>query len=193
MKAIAAALLATVALAAAAHASPPTGNSKGLALLNRVLAAYRHVPGVSVTGSYAGTFFGYVTALRRGNAVAVEVRAPFGNTFVRRLGGPTYELASGKTCWRAVPDSDPQSIADLGRPFGLEPNMRVGAPRRIASGWRLPVRYTQGNSSGTFTYVVDGRTLLFRSARTVTGGSVLEEMFRPLTRTPAIPQTKPRC
>ena len=193
MKACAAVAVAAAVLAASAHASPPTGNPKGLALLHRVLAAYRHVPGVSVTGAYAGTFFGYVTALRKGNAVAVEVRAPFGNTFVRRLGGPTYELASGKTCWRAVPDSDPQSIADLGQPFALEPHMHVGAPRKIASGWQLPVRYTQGSSSGTFTYVVDGRTLLFRSARTVTGGSVLEEMFRPLTNTPAIPQTKPRC
>jgi hypothetical protein len=193
MRALVAAAVAAAVFAATAQASPPTGNAKGLALLARVLAAYRHVPGVSVTGAYAGTFFGYVTALRNGNAVAVEVRAPFGNTFIRRLGGPTYELASGKNCWRAVPDSDPQSIADLGQPFGLEPNMRVGAPRRIASGWELPVRYSKGSSSGTFMYVVDGRTLLFRSARTVTGGSVLQEMFRPLTKAPAIPQPKPRC
>jgi hypothetical protein len=193
MRVLAAAAIAAAVLAAVAHATAPTGNPKGLVLLHRVLAAYRHVPGVSVTGGYAGTFFGYVTALRNGNSVAVEVRAPFGNTFVRRLGGPTYELASGKNCWRVVPDSDPQSIADLGRPFGLEPNMRVGAPRRIASGWKLPVRYTRGSSSGTFTYVVDARTLLFRSARTVTGGSVLEELFRPLTKTPAISRPSPRC
>ena len=77
-------------------------------------------------------------------------------------------------------------------PVRIEPVTRAGTPRKIAGGWKLPLRYTR-DGSGVLTYVVDGRTLLFRSARAVVGGQVLDEMIRPLTKMPVLPQPTPRC
>jgi len=71
----AAALLAFCA-AAAAGAAPPTGDPKGLALLERVHRAYRTVPAVGISLRLGAASFDYKLVLRSGIGVAEQVVVP---------------------------------------------------------------------------------------------------------------------
>jgi hypothetical protein len=157
----AAALLAFCA-AAAAGAAPPTGDPKGLALLERVHRAYRTVPAVGISLRLGAGSFDYKLVLRSGIGVAEQVvvrQAGRTTTLVARWGGPTWVRDPGRSCWRRLAASNSQAIHDLGQRFPDQLLTRVKAPRRTPTGWRLPVSI----SGETAVFVIDRKSLLIRS------------------------------
>jgi hypothetical protein len=159
-----AAALVAFCAAAAAGAAPPTGDPKGLALLERVHRAYRTVPAVGISLRLGAASFDYKLVLRAGIGVAEQVvvrQAGRTTTLVARLGGPTWVRDPGRACWRrlAPAPSDSQAIHDLGQRFPDQLLTRVKAPRRTPTGWRLPVSI----SGETAAFVIDRKSLLIRS------------------------------
>ncbi len=189
--AFAAGLLALCA-AAAAGAAPPTGDPKGLALLDRVRHAYLTVPAVGISTRLGPTSFDFKLVLRSGVGVAEQVILvdSTGTTMlVARRGGRTYVRARGRSCWRQLAASDPQSIVDLGRPFPDQLLTSVKAPQRTPTGWQLPVS-SKGEPA---ILVIDRKSLLIRSIIVGSGRTRYVERVRALRPAPRLAFPKPRC
>lgn len=178
--------------ASAAGAAPPTGNPKGLALLERIHGAYRTVPAVGISLRLGGASFDYKLALRSGIGVAAQVvqRDPSGTTtLVARWGGPTWVRDRGRSCWRRLAASSPQTITGLGRRFPDQLLTRVRAPQRTRTGWRLPV----SNQGEPAVFVVDGKSLLIRSIVVATPQGRYVEKVSVLRPPPKLAYPKRRC
>jgi len=187
----AAALLAFCA-AAAAGAAPPTGDPKGLALLERVRHAYLTVPAVGISLQLGPTSFDFKLVLRSGVGVAEQVILvdSAGTTMlVARRGGRTYVRAQGRSCWRQLAASDPQSIVDLGRRFPDQLVTRVMAPRQTPTGWQLPVSL-KGEPA---IFVIDRKSLQVRSIIVTSGQRRYVEHVRALRPAPRLAFPSPRC
>lgn len=162
-------MLVALVCAAAAYAKPPSGDPKGLALLDRVHGAYRSVPGVTSRLRLGTTSFATTIVLKSGVVVAEQlvVRTPTGTTTtVARGSGPTFARDAGKSCWRRLSASDQQSFDDLGMRFPDEPGLRVKAPRSAGTTWKLDV-VASGQPA---TFVVDRKSLRVRAV-TFSGNS----------------------
>ena len=184
---------ATLAFCAvtAAGAAPPTGNPKGLALLERVHRAYRTVPAVGISLRLGGASFDYKLALRSGIGVAGQVvrRDPSGTTtLVARWGGPTWVRDPGRSCWRRLAASDSQAITGLGQRFPDQLLTRVNAPRRTATGWRLPV-----SANGEPAVFVIDRKSLIRSIVVTTPQTRYVEKVSVLRPSPKLAYPTRRC
>ena len=169
---------ALVLAGTASGAAKPTGNAKGLALLAKVERAYRTVPAVRLSGRTNNVDASFVIVLRNGIGVAESFAAlaPQGSERLVTLRGFTYELRVGTTCWRRLAKGSRAALEDVGTQFPLSYRTTVGAPRRIASGWQLPVRM-EGKlkgEGGNAVLLVDGRTYSIRSniAAGPNGGTV---------------------
>src|SRR5262245_376829 len=98
----AAAGLVVLCCATVGRAAPPSGNPKGLALLEKIHRAYRHVPGVVLSnkGAHSST----TLVLRAGKTLAQQtvITTPSGQTttYVGRVGGGAFVRDAGSTCWR---------------------------------------------------------------------------------------------
>ena len=173
-------------------ASPPTGDSRGVALLLAVEKAYRNVDGVQVEVpklELTGTI-----VLRSGAVVAETLVSsdPSGrSTFVLQLGATTYERAPGKKCW----DPQPGFVESaMGFPFPTGFRNRVAAPQPTAAGWKLQlVTEDRDGSRATSDLVIDRKTDLIRSMVARSGGAEAVESVRALPVRPAMPSTHPRC
>jgi hypothetical protein len=182
-----AALAVTVALvcAAAVQAAPPSGNAKGLALLDRMHGAYRSVPAVAISLRLGTTSFDSTVVLRSGVVVGEQlvVRTPTGTTtMVARGKDPTFSRSAGASCWRRLSRKDKLAFDDLGFRFPDEPGLRVQAPRSTATAWLLDV-VSQGQPA---TYVVDKKSHRIRSVTIRSNGSVFTENVRSLKSAPKL-------
>jgi len=190
----AAAGLAVLGGAAVAAAAPPTGDPKGLALLDRVHGAYRSVPAVSIQLKLGTSTFVASVVLDSGVDVAerLVIRTPSGTTTsVARRGGPTFVRDAGKTCWRRLAASDPKALDDLGLRFPGHRGIRVGAPSSTATTWRL--RFVSEGGRPAF-YLIEKKSLRVRSITfTENGRSAYVEHVRTLGAAPAIPSASPVC
>lgn len=103
-------------------ASAIIGSNETKALLARVHRAYLRVPAVelSVIPRRSTIRFPrrFVLILRNGVVIAEEfIRPGHGGTrLVARRSGPTYSRQAGAKCWRRLPASNPQTLADVGIP-----------------------------------------------------------------------------
>jgi hypothetical protein len=189
----AAAGLAVLGGAAVAAAAPPTGDPKGLALLDRVHGAYRGVPAVSIQLKLGTSTFVASVVLDSGVDVAerLVIRTPSGTTTsVARRGGPTFVRDAGKKCWRRLAASDPKALDDLGLRFPGHRGIRVRALISAPTTWRV-----QFVSEGrTAYYLIDKKSLLVRSiVFTENGRSAYVEHVRTLGAAPTIPSASPVC
>lgn len=186
------ALAGVLAFGGAASAASPRGNAKGLELLKRVHAAYRHVPAVLLTGRSGHLRVRFSLLLRRGVATAEEFRgtSPSGVTvLVARGSGPTYARQPGAACWQRLRRSDPQSLSDIGLRFPDAGRMTVKAPRRTGKDWLLPV-VAEGNRG---TMRISAKTFLVESVSANTNGRTVTEHDYALTERPKLPRPSPRC
>ncbi len=120
------------------------GSAKVKALIAKVNRAYHHVPAVELAIIPRQATFRtprrFVLILRSGRVVAEEfTRAGHGGTMlVATRPGRTYSRPAGARCWRRLPASSPQSLADVGMPF---PYPRIGIkvlpPKATSSGWTV--------------------------------------------------------
>ena len=190
----AAAGLTVLGWTAVAAAAPPTGDPKGLALLDRVHGAYRSVPAVSIHLKLGTSTFVASVVLDSGVDVAerLVIRTPSGmTTSVARRGGPTFVRDAGKKCWRRLAASDPEALDDLGLRFPGHRGIRVGALISTPTTWR--VRFVSEGGRPAF-YLIDKKSLLVRSITfTENGKSAYVEHVRTLGAAPRIPSASPVC
>lgn len=194
----------TVDARRAGPAAAPRGNSQGLALLERVRSAYRHVPAILVTTRLGADRLLFVFALHEGVTSEEEFLGigPSGTTLMDARGnGPTYAREPGTSCWRRLAASD--SLQDAGLPFPDFPGasrVLVEAPRRSGDSWLLTI-VTEGahlGDSGTTTLRVNARTMQLDTmtveseARTGTHRTATEHV-EALSRRPTMPTPEPRC
>lgn len=185
------AFAASCIAASATAAQPPTGDARGLALLARVHHAYVGVPGVAISGRTASFTYRFALVLRAGIGVAEQFvsTGPAGTTkLVALRGSPTFVRAPGSSCWRRLAPSARQSFQNIGLPFPDQPRMRVGAPRRTATGWLLPVVL----EDGALAFAIDGTTLLIRSLDPAQGAGAVEHA-ESLRSAPRLLVPEPRC
>jgi hypothetical protein len=120
------------------------GSKSTKALFAEVHRAYRHVPAIELEVIQRRSTFHvprrFVLILRSGRVVAEEfTRAGHGGTtLVARRFQRTYSRTAGARCWRRLPASNPETLADVGMPF---PYPRVGIkvlpPKATSSGWKV--------------------------------------------------------
>jgi hypothetical protein len=179
-------------------ASAPHGDAKGLALLARVHAAYRHVPAVQSGARVGPERLLFRLLLRAGVATAEEFLGvgPGGTTtLLARGSGPTYAREPGTSCWRRLAPSDSQSLEDVGLRFPDAYKMVVKAPRRAGAFWLLPV-VSQGRypgEGGKFTMHINATTMLLQSQTGSVGGHYLTQYVHALARRPKLPTPTPTC
>jgi len=120
------------------------GSRKTKALFAKVHRAYFQVPAVelSVVPSRSTLRFPrrFVLILRSGVVVAEEFIRPGrdGTTLVARRFHRTYSRAAGASCWRRLPASSPQTLADVGIPFPYtRVTIKVLPPEKTAFGWKV--------------------------------------------------------
>ncbi len=170
----------------------PSGDPRGLALLARVHAAYRHVPAVEVTGRN-GAFRAHFSLLLHSGVATAEGyvgTSPVGVTrLVARGGGPTYAREPGTACWRKLRRSDSQSLTDIGTRFPDVPHMRVKAPRRVGSVWLLPF-VAKGH---VFTLRISTRPLQLETLSITERGKTVTEHEKALQAKPTLPVPTPSC
>jgi hypothetical protein len=187
------AALAVSGATASGAGSPPTGNARGLELLAVVHRAYAHVPAVAISGKAAGLTFRFTLVLRSGVGVAEQFvgSSKAGTTTLVAPSGPvTYARDPGRTCWRRVPEADPQTFDNIGMRFPDHAGMRVQKPRRAAGGtWQLPA--VVGGQPGVF--VIDGKTAIVRSITVSAGGARIDERVRSLAAAPKLAVPAPLC
>jgi hypothetical protein len=187
------AVLALPAATATGAGTPPTGDGHGLQLLAVVHHAYLHVPAVSIAGKTGGFSFRFTLVLRSGVGVAEQFvgKSKAGTTKLVAPSGPvTYARDPGRTCWRRVPESDPQSFDNVGMRFPDHAGMRVKKPRRASGGaWQLPA--VVGGQPGVL--LVDGKTAIVRTITVTAGSTSIVEHVRSLASAPKLAVPKPRC
>jgi hypothetical protein len=115
------------------------GSPKTKALFAKVHRAYLHVPAVALSVIPAKSSLRFprrfVLILRSGVVVAEKFSRPGrdGVTLVARRFHHTYSRAAGATCWRRLPASNPQTLADVGIPFPYtRVNIKVLPPEPTA-------------------------------------------------------------
>ncbi len=120
------------------------GSAKVKVLFAKVNRAYRHVPAVELAVIPRQSTFRtprrFVLILRSGRVVAEEfARAGHGGTtLVATRPGPTYSRPPGARCWRRLPASSPQTLADVGMPFPYPRiTIKVLAPKATPAGWKV--------------------------------------------------------
>ena len=144
------------AAAAQSHAATAPGRRSGshsalaltaTALFAEVHRAYLHAPAVELSVIPRESTLGFprrfVLILRSGRVVAEEFTRSGrgGTTLVARSFRHTYARTAGATCWRRLPSSSPQTLADVGVPFpytrtALGIGDKALPPKRTAFGWR---------------------------------------------------------
>jgi hypothetical protein len=139
--------LAVLTAGSAAAAAAPPGQPAALttkALFAKVHRAYLHVPAVELSvvphGSTLRFPRRFVLILRSGVVVAEEFTRSGKNrrTLVARRHHPTYARKAGARCWRRLPSSDPQTLADVRIPFPYtRVHIKALAPKRTAFGWTV--------------------------------------------------------
>jgi hypothetical protein len=188
-------LVGVLAVGGAASAASPQGDAKGIQLLKRVQAAYRHVPAVRLTGRLGQVRSRFFLLLSKGAVTAEEYHgtAPNGVTIlVARGTGPTYARQPGTACWTLLRKSNPQSLTDLGERFpeaGKKIRWKLKAPRRAGAYWLLPV--SQGGHHGTMR--IDAKTFLLKTFTAVTSNGTVVEHDQALSKRPMLPTPRPRC
>jgi hypothetical protein len=120
------------------------GSPKTRVLFAKVHRAYLHVPAVEMTVIPRKSSLRFprrfVLILRSGVVVAEEFTRPGrdGTTLVARRFHRTYSRKTGATCWRRLPASNPQTLADVGVPFPYtRVTIKALAPKRTAAGWKV--------------------------------------------------------
>ena len=178
--------------ARAAGRRPPSGDPRGLALLERVHRAYAGVAAVAVSGSTGALSFRFTLDLSSGIVAGEQFvgREPSKVTvLVARRGGPTFAREPGTSCWRALRRSDPQAFENIGLHFPDQPAMSVRAPRATATGWLLPVVI----AGGPGTLAIDRNPARVRSITVGTGGTAIVEHVTILKSVPRLSGAEPRC
>ena len=183
-------LAAPLAISDAAEAASPTGDRAGLALLTRVNHAYANVPGAALSGTTGLLAYRYTFVLHRGRIAAEQLIEDDPNGAVRIVsrGSTTLTLDSSRHCWRPL-FGQGQRFADIGLQFPDEGQMRVGAPRRLAGGWRLPIVVAGSPES----LEIDGRSMLLRSWTITHSGTRVVERASILSTSPRLLSPTPRC
>ena len=113
-------------------------------LFAEVHRAYRHVPAVELSVlPHRSTFQfprRFVLVLRSGVVVAEEFVRSGRNaaTQVARRHHPTFSRTAGTKCWRRLPSSNPQTLADVGISFPYtRVHIKALPPKRRAFGWTV--------------------------------------------------------
>lgn len=193
-----------VSAQSARAAVAPVGNVQGLALLRRVYAAYRHVPGVLVNARVGAEHWRFAFVLHAGVTSAEEFLAVgvMGTTALVAPGnGPTYAHELGASCWRTVAASG--ALEDVGLPF---PNLTgagralVQAPRRSGNSWLLTIAVAGAKPVGTGTAIlrINAATMLLETMtlgyRTgALAGHTTTEHVEALKEPPRLPTPEPPC
>jgi hypothetical protein len=156
-----------------------------------VQRAYARFPAVVTTGRVGAISFRTTSLLNRGVIVAASFLGTSGSgttMLVAPPGSPTFARDPGTACWRPARASDGQLL--IGERFPPYPKGAVvKAPRRTHNGWLVRVA-ASGNS---FTYAIDGKTLLVPSIAAREGRQHFEERNRTLASAPTLPSPRPRC
>ena len=98
-------------------------------------------------------------------------------------------------CWEPL-FSPSQTFAGIGLPFPNSPDMRVNAPRKTRSGWRLG--YVITSVGTTETLDIDGKSLRIRSLTLIRVDPATHARARivehaSIPRSAKLPVPKPRC
>jgi len=194
--AAAAAVLIVLGCAAVGAAAPPAGNPKGLALLERIHHAYRHIPAILIVDNTSPARSRTTIVLRSGVAFAQQTVATTRNgqktTYVSRAGSSTFVHRPGTKCWhRQGPPID-----GLGRRFPDIRGSHVEAPKPSRFGWLLAVVSDSPSRavSKVARLVFDVNRKTFRIRRIVTPGTSGSIAYvTPLGKTPRLPTMSPRC
>jgi hypothetical protein len=120
------------------------GSRAAKALLAKVHRAYLHVPAVELSVIPRTSTFRsprrFVLILRSGVVVAEEFTRSGrdGTTLIARRHQSTYSRKAGTACWRRLPSSNPQTLADVGVPYPYSRvGMKVLPPSKTAFGWKV--------------------------------------------------------
>jgi len=194
--AAAAAVLIVLGCATVGAAAPPAGNPQGLALLEKIHRAYRHLPGILIVDNTSPVHSRTTIVLRSGVAFAQQTvattRGGGKTTYVARLRSSTFVRRPGGTCWRR----QGPPINGIGHRFPDIRGSRVQAPKPSRHGWLLPVVAETPSHAVTrvarLVFDVDGKT--FRIRRIVTPGTYGGVGYvTPLGKTPQLPTPSPFC
>jgi hypothetical protein len=148
----AAALAVLTAGSATAAATPRSDrNLTTRTLFAEVHRAYRHVPAIELSVIKRSSTYRFsrrfVLVLRSGVVVAEEFTRSGGDgtTLVARRHHPTYSRQAGAKCWRRLPSSNPQTLADVGIPFPYtRESTKALQPQRTAFGWKVLAENEEG-------------------------------------------------
>ncbi len=169
----------------------PTGDADGIALAKKVNAAYRDVPGVSVTGSISvageGTMDMDATmALDKGRVSGMSGSFTMkGVSFKVAVSETSARIQSGDAgCWATLPGGSFPS-SDAPAPTVVFTGAEIGAPRTVGGETTFDV--TSGGQ--TVTYVVDPTTSRVTAVRA--GGATVS--FTTLDSAPSIEEGTPVC
>ena len=194
--AAAAAVLIVLGCATVGAAAPPAGNPQGLALLEKIHRAYRHLPGILIVDNTSPVHSRTTIVLRSGVAFAQQTvattRGGGKTTYVSRLGSSTFVRRPGGKCWRR----QGPPISGIGRRFPDIRGSHVEAPKASRSGWLLPVVSDTPSRAVTkvarLVFDVNGKTLRIR--RIVTPGTFGSVAYlTPLGKTPQLATPSPLC
>jgi hypothetical protein len=181
------ALVVVAAPGAAASASAPviTGDARGVALLERVVAAYRSVPGVE-------TGVGPVTskvALRAGVVVGEE--ATYAGKAYAARGTTTYVQVPARSCWR--PSTD-YLFNGIGTAFPLlASSVKAAAPHATADGWTVRVDSIDSLGIHAVHEFAVMPSYLVHTVTSFVGTHRITGRVTQLAARPAIATPNPRC
>jgi hypothetical protein len=192
----AAAILGLGIIAAAGHETARADGVSGATLLDRVHAAYPHVPAVVVTVTGQSAVDGVFTEILRSGLVVAEQfvgsNASGTTMLVAPNGTPTYAREPRTACWRTLAKSDGQTLSDVGQQFlgflTATNGLSLSAPHRTATGWTLAF-----GASGTSGTVTIGKTMLVGSITLTHGAMHARENVDNLLRPPTLASPRPLC
>ncbi len=184
--------------------APRSDDPAGVALLQRVIRAYRPVRAVVLQVGPLRT----VEVLRNGRIVADWIVLSEGPRNSERWltpgPGATYIRIGTSACWRRLRAGNPLARTSVGRPLFDRSRMRVLKPVRERFGWLLPtLDGPPGAYTSRHTYFVDGRSFIVRvasytvaipaRARAAGMRSVIAQAWRVLATAPKLPVPRPAC
>jgi len=199
--ALAGAAVAAAAVAPAATTGPPapTGSPAGIALARRVVAAYRHVPGMEIDGTV--TLDGAPVQLRlRARLVGGLIRSALlefraGGRRVQSVANATgmYVVPPGRSCWNRIAGPRDRDLRNLleGPAIGVA-GSRFQAP--VRKGALLALHLVERDPDGTRhprIYRIDPATFTIVSTTDIRLGE--SATVRALRTAPRVPAPRPVC
>jgi hypothetical protein len=185
------------------------GSRTAIALLDRVVRAYRQVPGVELSPAAQPPFPQLRLRLCAGVITGEEfiTAGPRPVTLVAEGSAATFVRDAAQGCWRRLPPGDPRTLTNIGEPFPFDYDPKLMLMHHVSGGQQITVetisrfwRWTSAVRTGRFlvksflTYTI-GNSFRLRSVHVRTSELSVNAVLRvaALGAPPALPRPTPAC